>query len=264
MKFQYSGQEVYASTGGREHQAGQPYLIFIHGAGSSHLVWSQQSRSFAYAGYNVLAVDFPGHNLSGGAPLESVEEQADWLIGVMDHLKIDKATLVGHSLGGLVCIEVEHKASDRVEKIAFVATSYSVPVGDPLLDSAGTKEQLAKNAMTAWGLGPEAHHYDNTVPGFSHVGFGLRTMDLNPEGAVAADLHACNNYDSGEEKAANIKCPTMCVFGRKDKMTHIKSGMKLAAVLPNNTLHVLEDSGHTIPGERPHELNAFLREFLKG
>jgi len=57
MKFQIDGTEVYASTGGKEHIDGQPYLIFMHGAGSSHLVWSQQSRSFAYGGYNVLSVD---------------------------------------------------------------------------------------------------------------------------------------------------------------------------------------------------------------
>jgi len=264
MRFELDGNEVYASTGGREHKDGQPWLIFLHGAGSSHLVWSQQSRSFAYAGYNVLALDFPGHNLSGGEPLKSVDEQAAWVLGVMNHLGVEKATLVGHSLGGLICLEMEHLAPGRIEKIAFVATSYRVPVGEPLLDNADNREQLAKNAMTAWGLGPEAHHFENTVPGFSHIGFGLRTMDLNPEGAVAADLHACNNYDSGEAKAAKVRCPTLCVFGGKDKMTHIKSGMKLAEALPDNTLHILKESGHTIPGERPHELNVFLREFLKG
>jgi len=262
MKFELNGHEVYASTGGRDHVEGQPYLIFMHGAGSSHLVWSQQSRSFAYGGHNVLAVDFPGHNLSGGEPLTSVEAQADWIIQVLDHLGIDKATLVGHSLGGLIAIEIESKISARIEKIVFVATSHRVPVGDPLLSNADDQEQLAKNAMTSWGLGPEAHHYDNTVPGFSHVGNGLRVMDLNPEGVVAADLHACNNYESGADKAAKIQCPTMCVFGGKDKMTPLRAGMKLADVLPNNTLHVLNDSGHTIPGERPHELNAFMREFL--
>ena len=74
MKFELNGDTVYASTGGRDHIKGQPWLIFMHGSGASHLVWSQQSRSFAYGGYNVLAIDFPGHNLSCGKVLESVEQ----------------------------------------------------------------------------------------------------------------------------------------------------------------------------------------------
>ncbi|MDJ0614835.1 MAG: alpha/beta hydrolase [Rhizobiaceae bacterium] len=264
MRFELNGHEVHASTGGRDHKDGQEYLIFLHGAGSSHLVWSQQSRSFAYAGYNVLAVDFPGHNLSGGDLLPTVEEQANWVVSVMDHLGIEKATLVGHSQGGLVCLEMGSKSADRVEKIIFVATAGAIPVNDMLISTAETKEGRAKSSMTAWGLGPDAHHFENTVPGFSHVGMGLRTMDLNPEGAVANDLKACAGFDGGLEKAASISCPTMCVLAGKDKMTPVKFGRKLADALPNNTLHVLADAGHTIPGERPHELNALMRDFLKG
>jgi len=263
MRFEFQGNEVYASTGGRDHKEGQPFLIFMHGAGSSHLVWSQQSRSFAYGGYNVLAVDFPGHNLSGGDMLPSVEVQAEWLVGVMDNLGIDKATLVGHSQGGLVCLETASSFPDRVASAVFVATASSIPVNDMLINSAETTEPRAKSSMTAWGLGPDAHHFDNTVPGFSHVGIGLRTMDLNLQGAVANDLKACAAYEGGHEKATQIKCRTMTVLAGKDKMTPVKFGLKLAEALPNNVLHVLKDSGHTIPGERPHELNAFLREFLK-
>jgi len=263
MKFKVDDQEVYASTGGREHVDGQAFIIFMHGAGSSHLVWSQQSRSFAYGGINVLAVDFPGHNLSGGELLVDVEGQADWIVAVMDHLGIEKAAFVGHSQGGLVCLELATRFTQRVERMAFVATAAAIPVGDPLIEYADGPEHLAKSAMTAWGLGPEAHHFDNTVPGFSHVGMGLRTMDLNPEGAVANDLKACKSYEGGLEKAAAVQCPTMCVLAGKDKMTPVKFGLELAEALPDNSLHVLKDSGHTIPAERPHELNEFLREFLR-
>jgi len=262
MRFQLNGSEVYASTGGRDHVDGQPVLIFMHGAGSSHLVWSQQSRSFAYAGYNVLSLDFPAHNLSGGEPLSSVEAQADWVLQVMDHLKIEKATLIGHSQGALVCLAAVDKAADRIEKIAFIAAAAAIPVNDMLISTAETKEHRAKASMTAWGLGPDAHHFDNTVPGFSLVGSGLRTMDLNVEGALPTDLKACNTFANGLEIAASIQCETMCVLAGKDKMTPLKFGMKLAEALPNNMLHVLPESGHTVPGERPHELNEYLRGFL--
>lgn len=262
MRFNVNGSEVYASTGGRDHQKDQRCLVFLHGAGSSHLLWTQQVRSFAYAGNNVLALDFPGHNLSGGEMLPDVESQADWVIAVLDELGVNKFTAIGHSQGGLVCIELASRYPDRVDKAVFVATAAAIPVNDALISTAEKKEPNAKAAMTAWGHGPDAHHFDNTVPGFSHLGMNLRIMDLNLTGAVANDLKACAAYEGGLEKAATVNCPTMCVLAGKDRMTPVKFGLKLAEALPNNILHVLEGSGHTIPGEYPHELNQYLRDFL--
>lgn len=262
MRFELDGVEVYASTGGRDHVEGQPNLIFMHGAGSSHLVWSQQSRSFAYGGYNVLAVDFPGHNLSGGETLADIDAQADWILKVMDHLGIAKASFVGHSQGGLVSLAIADKAPDRIEKLVFVATAAAIPVNDMLISMAETKQHRAKSSMTAWGLGPDAHHFENSVPGFSNVGNGLRTMDLNADGALPVDLKACASFEGGLEIAAKITAPSMCVLAAKDKMTPVKFGKKLAETLPNSILHILPSSGHTIPVERPHELNQFMRDFL--
>lgn len=262
MRFQLSGHEVYASTGGKTHVAGQPTLIFMHGAGSSHLVWSQQSRSFAYGGYNVLAVDFPGHNLSGGETLADIDAQAEWILQVMDELGIKKASFIGHSQGGLVNLAIVNKAPERVEKLVFVATAAAIPVNEMLISMAETKQDRAKASMTAWGLGPEAHHFENSVPGFSNIGNGLRTMDLNVEGALPTDLKACAGFEGGLDIAAKIKVPTMCILAGKDKMTPLKFGSKLAETLSDNVLYILPNSGHTIPTERPHELNQFLREFL--
>ena len=262
MKFDLNGDTVYASTGGRDHVDGQPYLIFMHGAGSSHLLWSQQSRAMAYDGYNVLAVDFPGHNMSTGDLLPDVQAQADWILAVMDHLSIDLATMIGHSQGGLVCLELASQHPKRVDRAVFVATAGAIPVNDILISTAENKEPKAKSSMTSWGLGPDAHHFENSVPGFSNVGIGLRIMDLNEPGAVANDLKACASYEDGLLKAQTVTCPTLCVLAAKDRMSPAKFGQKLAEALPNNVLHVLPDSGHTIPAERPHELNAHIRAFL--
>ncbi len=262
MRFEINGSEVYVTTGGKDHQERNPWMVFLHGAGGSHLAWSQQTRSFAYNGYNVVAPDFPGHNLSAGDPLKSVEAQADWLAAVMDHLSIKSAILVGHSQGGLVCLDLSTKRPELIEKIVFVATAAAIPVNNMLTSTAEEHEPKAKEAMTSWGLGPEAHQFDNTVPGFSHIGVGLRVMDLNAEGALPADLHACDDYAGGIEVAKAIKTPTMCVMAGKDRMTPLKFGKQLSEALPNNTLHVIEKSGHMLPLEYPRELNDYIREFL--
>ncbi|MEO0328848.1 MAG: alpha/beta hydrolase [Pseudomonadota bacterium] len=262
MRFRLNGQEVYASTGGRDPVVGRPWIIFIHGSGSSHLVWGQQSRSFAYKDYNVLALDFPGHNLSSGVPLSYVETQSAWLISAMNHLKIEKATLVGHSQGGLVALYTGASYASRVTSMVFVATAAAIPVSDMLISSAETTQSKAKEVMTALGHGPDAHHFENSVPGFSNIGSGLRTMDLNVENALLQDLKACAAFEGGLELAGKVKCPTLCVLAGKDKMTPLKFGKKLAEALPENELHVLEKAGHAIPVERPHELNKLVRDFL--
>lgn len=262
MRFKVNGVETYASTGGRKHEAGKPWIVFIHGAGSNHLAWLLQTRSMAYDGYNVLAPDLPGHNLSAGEAIPGVAAEAEWLLAAMDAAGCAKAVLCGHSQGGLVAMEVARQAPERVQGIVFVATAAAIPVNPSLIETAQTAEPKAFEAMTAWAHGPEAHMGDNTWPGGSHIFFGIDAMGLNRQGALASDLQSCASYDGGFETAASLKCPTLCVFAKLDRMTPLKSGMKLAEVLPANELLVIEDCGHTIPTERPRELTAALRRFL--
>lgn len=104
--------------------------------------------------------------------------------------------------------------------------------------------------------------HENTWPGASNITYGLEVMELNAETALATDLKSCAEFESGLEKAAGVKCPTICIFAEKDKMTPVKFGKALAGALPDNELHVLPGVGHMLPVERPREVNALLRGFL--
>ena len=86
MKHQLFDTNVHIATGGRTFNNDGEILVFIHGSGQSHLTWILQSRYFAYRGYQVLAPDFPGHGLSEGTPLDSIEAMADWVITLLDSL----------------------------------------------------------------------------------------------------------------------------------------------------------------------------------
>lgn len=262
MRIDINGSEVFASTGGKDHKQGQPLVIFLHGSGQSRLSWTQQVRTYSYWGYNVLAPDFPGHGLSGGAPLTRIEEMADWVISLMDAISAKEAIIVGHSQGCLVALELGARYADRVLKIAFIAGSHAVPVNEHLVNMAETKEPKAISAMMSWGSGPVGHSFDNTVPGASLIGAGKQLMASNAEGALAADLNACNAYQSGLEAAAKITCPTICILAEKDKMTPIKGGKKLADALSDNQLVVIKGAGHMLPPENPREVNEALGAFL--
>ena len=77
MNIDVKGAAIYAYTGGRAHVRGQPTVVFIHGGLNDHSVWILQSRYLAHHGFNVLALDLPGHCRSGGEAPASVEEAAD-------------------------------------------------------------------------------------------------------------------------------------------------------------------------------------------
>lgn len=262
MRFEIDGARAFAATGGRKHQPGLPWAVFLHGAGSNHLAWLLQTRSIAYDGFNVLAPDLPAHHLSDGEPLADVSTMAAWVLKAMEAAGCDKATICGHSMGGLIALEMARMAPERVESVVFVATAAAIPVNPQLIETAETNERKAFAAMTAWAHGPEAHMHDNTWPGGSHIGFNIDAMALNRPGALAVDLKACAAFADGEKLAAKLHCASLCVFAAHDRMTPLKAGQKLAALLPDNETVVLEDCGHTIPTERPRELTAALRGFL--
>jgi pimeloyl-ACP methyl ester carboxylesterase len=262
MRLMVDGVETYASTGGRAHAAGKPWIVFLHGAGFSHLSWVLQGRALAYDGYNVLAPDFPGHNLSSGEPLTDIAALAAWTLKLMDAAGCEQGVIAGHSMGGLVALEIARTAPQRVRGLVMVATAAEIPVNAGLLDMAANRQDKAIASMVSWAHGPQAHLHENTWPGASHVFYSIDTMELNAPQALPRDLNACADYSGGAEAAAGVQCPALCIFSPQDRMTPMKAGLKLASLLPRQETVIVEGGGHTIPTERPREVNAALRRFL--
>ena len=80
---------LYAYTGGKAFNPAQPTVVFIHGVLNDHSVWILQSRYLAHHGWNVLAIDLPGHGKSGGQPPETVEAAADAVLALAGSLGLN-------------------------------------------------------------------------------------------------------------------------------------------------------------------------------
>ncbi len=262
MNIDVGGNEIHLSTGGRPHVAGRPTIVFLHGAGFSHLSWVLQARAFAYDGWNVIAPDMPGHFRSSGSPLASIGEMTDWAIAVLDACAVKQAVIAGHSMGGLVALELARRAPERVAAMVLCATALAIPVNARLIDTAETNEPAAFASMVSWAHGADAHKHENTWPGASHVNFSIETMSRNAEGVLAADLKACTSYAGGAEAAVAVRCPTLCILAKQDRMTPIGNGRRMAAAIAGSQMIEL-DCGHTLMTEKPRETNAALRAFLK-
>ena len=122
-----------------------PAIYFLHGAGMDHTVWVMQARYFARHGYRVMALDLPGHGKSDGPALDNVDAMADWLRGIIEATRCDapSVTLVGHSMGTLICLSLAARYPDLADKLVLLGTSAPMPVADVLLNAAQDNDHAA-------------------------------------------------------------------------------------------------------------------------
>jgi pimeloyl-ACP methyl ester carboxylesterase len=255
MLLNVQGRDAYCYTGGKPFDAALPTAVFIHGAQNDHSVWILQTRYFAHHGFNVLAVDLPGHGRSKGEPLPTVEAMADWLLAVLDAAGAPKATLIGHSMGSLVALEAAFRAPQRCHKLAMVGTAYPMKVSNALLDAAKNEEQKAIDMVNIWSHSSIAHKPSCPGPGFYVMGSSQRLMQhvarQNSEQVFYTDFSACNAYANGEAAATSVKCPVLLLLGKKDMMTSPKATATLTGAMPHAKLVQLENCGHQLMSEQP-------------
>ena len=263
MRIDFQGSPVHIATGGRTPDPKAPALLMLHGSGQSHVTWLLQSRWLAYHGYCVYAPDFPGHGLSGGAPLASIEEMASWTVGLAAELGLAQVILTGHSQGCLVALEAAGRMPEICKGLVLIAAALAIPVNEMLLETARTNPQKAARMMTGWGHGQAARLHDHSQPGLSHLGFSRQLMAGNDPAALAIDLAACQAYQGGPEAAAGLDIPALVILAEKDRMTPIKAGRAMAAALRQSQLIELAEAGHMLPPERPQEVNRAVAGFME-
>jgi pimeloyl-ACP methyl ester carboxylesterase len=263
VQLRVDGRSVFAASGGRAHAPGRPLVLLVHGAGLDHTVWALQSRWCAFRGWNVLALDLPGHGRSDGPPLDSIGAIAKWLVGVIDAVQAGSAVLVGHSMGSLAALEAAATFPDRVASLVLIGTAAAMPVHPDLLAAAAANDHAAIDMVNLWGHGQAAGLGGSRAPGVWMVGAGERILERAAPGVLHKDLAACNAYRDGIAAAARVAAPTLLICGELDQMTPLKSGRALASSIRASTLVALAGAGHMLLAERPDEVLRALGAHLK-
>jgi pimeloyl-ACP methyl ester carboxylesterase len=259
MQLSVNGIETFVATGGREFDASRPTIAFLHGAGFDRTTWALHSRWFAHHGYGVLAPDLPGHGRSGGAPLATIAEMADWTAALLDAAGAAKAWLVGHSMGSLIALETAARHPAKVSALSLIGTAATITVGPDLLKAAEANDHSAVDMVSIWGLGFQAELGGSLAPGLWMHSGAQRVLEQGRPGVLFSDLSACNSYQNALTAAAQVSVPATVILGERDMMTPLKAGKTLAAALPNSRTVVLRGAGHMMMVERPDELLAALR-----
>jgi pimeloyl-ACP methyl ester carboxylesterase len=263
MKLLVGQHQAYVYTGTKPIDLAKPSVVMVHGAQNDHSVWILQSRYLAHHGFNVLAVDLPGHGKSAGNALLSIEAIADWLLDLVATVGISKCHWIGHSMGSLAVLEAASRRQETALSLTLVGTAVPMRVSEVLLNAARDNESQAFDMINFWSHSKLNHHPGAPGPGFSVFNQSRRLMERQKPGVLLTDFAACNAYQGGIDAAKRIHAPTLLILGEQDAMTPPKAAANLLASIPGATRTVIEQCGHSLMNERPDKVLLALKTHLK-
>ncbi|MFT3719884.1 alpha/beta fold hydrolase [Pseudorhodoferax sp.] len=270
MNLVVQGHATYCYTGGRPFDAARPTVVFIHGVLNDHSVWILQSRYLAHHGFNVLAVDLPGHCRSAGEAPDTVEQAAAFVAALLDAAGVGRAALVGHSWGSLIALEAASRLGERATHLALVGTAFPMKVSPALLEAAQNEPEAALRMVNLFSRATLAAPPSVLGPGTWVYGAGMalgrRVLRSNPRANVFhRGFLACDRYANGERAIARIACPVLFVLGTRDQMTPPRAaqGLIAAARGAGKDVRVAQLAvGHHQMAEAPDGTLSALRDFL--
>lgn len=263
--------DTYAYTGGKPFDADKPTLIFIHGVLNDHSVWILQTRYLANHGFNVLAVDLPGHGRSAGEAPVSVEAAADFIEALMDAAGLQQAALIGHSWGSLIALETAARLKDRITHAALVGTAFPMKVSPALIEASLNEPMKALQMVNVFSRATLAAPPSALGPGTwvygASMALGKRVLASNPQVNIFhRGFVACDSYNRGLEAMREVTCPVLFVLGALDQMTPARAAKSLieqAQASGKDFEVVTVPMGHHQMSESPEETLNALKTFFK-
>jgi len=250
-----NGTELFYDLRG---PAEAPVVAFSNSIGTTHQMWDAQAQALA-GRYRVLQYDTRGH---GGSPVAvgpaSIEALADDLVGLLDALQVERAHVVGLSLGGMTAQSLAARRPERVHGLVLMATSAYTPDGWEAR-AATVRSQgmgaIVDAVLTRWFTpGFRASHPDAVGP------HRERFLAMDPEG-YAACCGAIGAMDLRPSNAA-ITAPTLIIAGADDPATPVPMMEEIRGRIPDAELVVLPRAAHIMAVERADAVNAHLDAFL--
>lgn len=249
-------------------RAESPAVLLIMGLGVPGAGWDRQAPALARE-FKVITYDHRGTGASDSAPLGyTIGDMAADAIGVLDHLGLRRAHVVGISMGGFIAQAIALDHPERVDRLVLCSTAFggpkTVPASpDVLADLAGTSqhspdEQVRRRLRLNFG---EKFIRDHPA----EVRSFLESAGRMPvaEGTRLAHLLASAQFDRSAD-VVRIAAPTLVIAGTDDILVPPDNGRLLARRIPGAKLLLYEGAGHSFIFERSREFVRDVTAFLKG
>jgi pimeloyl-ACP methyl ester carboxylesterase len=244
-----------------------PAILLLHGFGASLHTWEPWAAALQ-GDYRVVRLDLPGFGLSDPDPAAdySDERGVAILVALLDRLGIDRATIVGNSLGGRLAWRLAADRPDRVERLVLISPdgfaspgfAYDRPAEVP--GSLQLMRHVLPTPLVRMSIAPA---YADPRRLTDDVVTRYRDLMLGPgiRGAML-DRMATTVLVPPEPLLARITAPTLLLWGELDQMIPVRNARDYLAVLPDARLVTFPRLGHVPHEEAPAESLLVLREFL--
>ena len=278
-------------------------VVLIHGTGAWSEIWRGTMRSLAGAGYRAVAVDMPPFGYSS-LPADADyrdEAQARRIIGLLDALRFERATLVGHSFGGRPTMQATFMAPQRVERLVLVDAALDLVRGCLDAEARGCHTVVRDSFPASEASGPWLARAALRVPALSEAvvsatlsnpgltGWLLSKLVARRDAAVTPDRVAMlqrpftlqgwtpglarwfvpfvttrtSSMATDRSRYPELRMPVMVLWGARDSLTPMAQGTDIARLIPNAHWEVLPSAGHIPAIEDPASFDAALLEFLR-
>ena len=259
-------------------QAGSgPVLVMIHGIAGSSGTWVPLMPLLAER-FTVIAPDLLGHGESakprGDYSLGAYASGIRDLLGVLGH---ERATIVGHSLGGGIAMQFAYQFPQMAERLVLVGSGGLGKEVSPLLRALSVP---GTEFILPLVLAPQIHSFASSI-GAAFRRFGLRTdpfmgevwgswrrlTDVRAQRAFIHTIRAVIDV-SGQRVSARDRLylaheiPTLIIWGDRDQVIPVAHAHVAHELMPGSRLEVVEGAGHFLPIERPELLDTLLRDFM--
>lgn len=255
MPFNYENNDIHLGLSGQPSD--KPTLLFIHGAGMDHSVWSEQKSAALNAGYHISMLDLPQHGNSNGQAADTIEGMAEDIHTILDLNEFSSVVLVGHSMGALIALTTAARGHPKIKGVCLCGVASRVPVHPDLLGLAEQGDLNAAKMIAKWSYGSALKEVDRVTA----IEASIKLVHSTRNGGLANDLHACNNFSRTVEFAEKIKTPCLLLLGEEDKMTPTKGVQKLFDALNEVEQAILPETGHMMMQEDAEGFNTILFDF---
>ncbi|MCX6029582.1 MAG: alpha/beta fold hydrolase [Chloroflexi bacterium] len=240
-----------------------PALLLIHGFPLDHRLWDAQLAALART-MRVIAPDLRGHGASAApAGPFTMDQHADDLAALLDHLKVRQAVVAGLSMGGYVAFAFWRRHKERVQALALLDTRAEPDsvVAKANRDVAAARVQEVGAAAYSREMLPRllapASQADEQISGAALM------MEAQSVAGFVGDLRSLRDRADSRPILPTITVPTLVLVGEADALTPPTDAQTMVAAIPDARLAVIPQAGHLSPLENPKAVNAALREFVR-
>lgn len=248
------GDEIYFESYG---EPDAPVVVLGHGAGGNHGIWFQQVPVFA-ASYRVITWDQRSFGLStnrhGHASPRTATQD---LLAILDHLGVERAHVVGQSMGGWAALGLAVAHGDRVRSLVLADTLGGIPIRGWWKTAAGVQREGLFNHPAL------SRQFCHENPARAHLYLQIGGLRRDPHADPMDVLRTMGDVTFDDPELAALQIATLFIVGTEDEIFPPASITEAARRLPAARVEMIDGAGHSPYFEQPRAWNDLVAAFWR-